>query len=247
MSNNVEGFEYEETVIKSLIEAGYCGDIKQGAGSSAADADADLKLGDENFLIEVKKDCQAQMGGTSVRFVDNSFEMASGSVDSATSEMIIAALEPKKEAIKNFLNYIGSSQFPTTCEKDAWESAKVAGLLKEMNAKISRDTSFIADHYESKGIYYIQIGGAGLFYLSRNPANLPIPKLEGSIDIELRAGRSGSKKNAHGVSVVSGLLRAQGRLKFQGQSPYTLDDAESVRKMVIDWTGNRWKGMTSNR
>lgn len=247
MSNNVQGFEYEEVVISALLEAGYCGDITEGAGSSAADADADLRLGDDKYLVEVKKDSQAQMGGTSVRFVDGEFELASETVDSVTAEMIISALEPKKDAIKNFLSFIGAEQFPTTCEKSAWEQAKVGGLLKQMNAKISRDTSFIADHYKSKGIYYIQIGGAGLFYLSDNPANLPIPKLEGSIDIELRAGRSGSKKNAAGVPVVSGLLRAQGRLKFQGQSPYTLDDSDSVRAMVIDWTGDRWKGLVSDR
>lgn len=240
MSNNVEGFEYEERVIESLKVAGYCGDITQGAGSSAADADADLRLGDEKYLVEVKKDGQAQMGGTSVRFTNGEFEVTSGSVESVTAEMIMSALEPKKEAIEAFLSYIGAEQFPTTCEKDAWESAKVAGLLKEMNAKISRDTSFISDHYKSKGIYYIQIGGAGLFYLSENPANLPVPKLEGKIDIELRAGRSGSKKNAAGVSVVSGLLRAQGRLKFQGQSPYTLDDPDSVKAMIVDWAGERW-------
>ena len=83
-----------------------------------------------------------------------------------------------------------------------------------------------------------------MFYLSENPANLPIPKLEGQIDIEIRAGRSGSKKNASGVAVVSGLLRAQGRLRFQGQSPYTLDDPESVRAMIMSWTGGRWANIT---
>ena len=247
MSNNVEGFEYEEKVIQSLREAGYCGDITQGAGSSAADADADLRLGDVKYLVEVKKDCQAQMGGTSVRFVDGEFELASSAVDSVTAEMIIDALEPKKEAIQSFLSFIGAEQFPTTCQKSSWEEAKVNGLLKQMNAKISRDTSFIADHYKNKGIYYIQIGGAGLFYLSENPANLPIPKLEGCIDIELRAGRSGSKKNASGVPVVSGLLRAQGRLKFQGSSPYTLDNSESVREMILDWASEKWSGLVSNR
>jgi hypothetical protein len=113
-----------------------------------------------------------------------------------------------------------------------WTTAKVAGLLKPINAKIRKDTEFIANHYKKKGIHYIQIGGAGLFYLSENPANLPIPKLEGSIDIELRAGRSGSKVNADGVKVVGGGLRAQGRLKFNGVSPYTLDDPKSIESLL---------------
>ena len=70
----------------------------------------------------------------------------------------------------------------------------------------------------------MQIGGAGLFYLDQNPANLPVPKLDGQIEIELRAGRSGSTLNASGVRRVSGLLRAQARLKFKGKSPVSLDN-----------------------
>lgn len=247
MSFNVEGFEYEGKVIESLKAAGYCGAITEGAGSSSTDADADLLLGDDNYLIEVKKDAQAQMGGTSVRFVGGTFEVASDAVEQVTAEMMIAALEPKREAISQLLHFVGSEQFPTTCEKDAWEAAKVAGLLREVNTKISKDTTFIANHYKKKGIYYIQIGGSGLFYLSENPANLPVPKLEGQIDIELRAGRSGSKKNASGIAVVSGLLRAQGRLKFKGESPYTLDDPDSVRAMVKARARNEWESITKER
>ena len=78
----------------------------------------------------------------------------------------------------------------------------------------------------------MQIGGAGLFYLDENPANLPVPKLEGEIDIELRAGRSGSTLNAAGVRRVSGLLRAQARLKFKGESPISLDSPSGIAKLA---------------
>ena len=232
MSSNVEGFEYENTVISALKVAGHCGNITEGAGASAADADADLKIGDDVYLVEVKKDAGAQMGGTSVRYIDGEFEVASDAVEQDTVEMIVEALEPKREAINSFLHFVGASQFPATCLKDVWGAARVAGLLKPINAKIRKNTDFIANHYKKKGIHYIQIGGAGLFYLSENPANLPVPKLDGQIDIELRAGRSGSRLNLDGQSVVSGLLRAQGRLKFTGESPYTLDNPESVKELV---------------
>ena len=152
--------------------------------------------------------------------------------------------EPKKEAIQDFLSFIGAEH--TTCQKSSWEEAKVNGLLKQMNAKISRDTSFIADHYKSKGIYYIQIGGAGLFYLSENPANLPIPKLEGCIDIELRAGRSGSKKNASGVPVFGTVACPRSLKVLEGGSQTTLDNSESVREMILDWASEKWSGLVSN-
>ena len=242
MGNNVEGFEYENEVIAALVESGYCGEIKTGAGASAADADADIMLGNARYLVEVKKDLGAQMGGTSVRYVDGEFTVASDAVDDDTQQMIIEALSPKVEAIEDFLGEIGASQFPTSCSKHEWEDARKRGLLKPINAKIRKDASFIIDHYQKKGINYIQIGGAGLFYLGENPADLPIPQLEGEIDIELRAGRSGSKVNASGIAMVGGGLRAQGRLKFKGTSPYTLDDPASIKQMIENWIKWRWLG-----
>ena len=232
MGNNIEGFEYENTVIAALKQAGACGNITEGAGASAADADADFQVGGLRYLVEVKKDAGAQMGGTSARYIDGEFAMASDAVDSDTQEMIVEALSQRIEPIEAMLRRIGAEQFPTSCQKDTWTAAKTEGYLKPINAKIRKDTEFIINHYRKKGIHYIQIGGAGLFYMDSNPANLPIPKLEGEIDIELRAGRSGSKVNAQGVAMVGGSLRAQGRLKFKGSSPYTLDNPESIKCLL---------------
>jgi hypothetical protein len=228
MSINEEGFAYENVVIDALKFAGIAGSILEGAGASATGADADFVVDGETYLLEVKKDADAQMGGTSVRYIDGKFEVVSDTVDSGTTDLIIAALGPKRGAIEDLLGAIDSDKFPTTCTKEEWTAAKKKGLLKPINAKITQTTDFIVDHYRKKGIDYIQIGGAGLFYLDKNPANLPIPKLEGEIDIELRAGRSGSSLNAAGIRRVSGLLRAQGRLKFKGSSPITLDSPSNI-------------------
>ena len=175
MGNNIEGFEYENTVISALKSAGFCGSITEGAGASAADADADFEHEGKRYLVEVKKDGGAQMGGTSARYIDGEFVVASDSVDSDTQEMIVAALDSRREAIESFLKRVDATQFPLSCPKDMWTEAKTEGYLKPINAKIRKHTDFIVDHYNKKGINYIQIGGAGLFYLGENPANLPIP------------------------------------------------------------------------
>lgn len=231
MSSNELGFAYENEVIETLRTAGIAGSITEGAGASATAADADFVVGGQRYLLEVKKDADAQMGGTSVRYVDGEFEIVSESVDESTAALIIAALQPKQDPIERLLAAIGGSKFPTTCEKYTWSRAKEKGLLKPINAKVKRNTSFIIDHYKDKGIHYMQIGGAGLFYLDENPANLPVPKLDGQIEIELRAGRSGSSLNAAGERRVSGLLRAQARLKFKGSSPISLDSLACIEKI----------------
>ena len=202
MGKNELGFAYENEVIEALKVAGIAGTITEGAGASASDADADFIVGGKRYLLEVKKDADAQMGGTSVRYNQGQFEIVSDSVDDSTASLIIAALKPKEK-----------------------------GLLKPINAKVKRNTKFIIDHYKDKGIHYMQIGGAGLFYLDQNPANLPVPKLDGQIEIELRAGRSGSSLNADGIRRVSGLLRAQARLKFKGSSPISLDSQIGIEKI----------------
>ena len=228
MSSNTEGFAYENLVVEALRENGVAGEINVGAGASAADADADFMVNGKRYLLEIKKDADAQMGGTSVRYDNGEFEIVSESVDKNTASLIMSALAPKTPHIEKLLSAIGGEKFPTTCEKYTWTQAQQKGLLKPINAKVRKNTQFIIDHYKDKGIHYIQIGGAGLFYLDENPANLPIPKLEGEIDIELRAGRSGSSLNAAGQRRVSGLLRAQARLKFEGQSPIDLEHPHTL-------------------
>jgi hypothetical protein len=228
MSNNELGFAYENEVIEALKTAGIAGSITEGAGASATGADADFVVDGNNYLLEVKKDADAQMGGTSVRYNGGEFEIVSESVDDNTAGLIIAALAPKKDHIERLLAAIGGHKFPTTCDKYTWSEAKKKGLLKPINSKIRCGSKFIIDHYKKKDIHYMQIGGSGLFYLDQNPANLPIPKLQGDIDIELRAGRSGSTLNAAGQRRVSGLLRVQGRLKFEGKSPIDLEHPHTL-------------------
>ena len=237
-SSNQRGFEYENEVIAALNAVGASGDITSGAGASAAAADADIKIGDQIYKIEVKLDKDAQMGGTSLRYYPDRtedgkyFDIVSKSVEEDTIDIMEESLTPIIPDLDKFLEFVGVSKLPATIEKDKWVEAVALGLLKPLNVKIKRTTRFITNHYKKKGIDYIQIGGSGLFYLGDNPANLPVPKLEGDINIELRPGRSGSKTRKDGTSVVGAGIRVQGRLQFKGSSSYTLDDPESVRKML---------------
>ena len=232
------GFDYEEAVIASIIEAGIVGNITSGAGASAAAADADIKIDGRIHKIEVKLDRNAQMGGTSLRYypqgnnLNQKFSIVSKAVDPDTVDLMEESLDSVIPDLNAFLDFIGAKHFPMTTTKEMWRKAVLAGLLKPLNVKIRQNTDFIINHYTKKGIPYIQIGGAGLFYLRSNPANLPIPQLDGAIDIELRPGRSGSRTNKDGVEVCGGGIRVQGRLKFKGESPYTLDDPDSIREML---------------
>ncbi len=234
------GFAYEATVIKALMAARAAGNIKKGAGASAAASDADMNIFGKVFDVEVKLNRNAQMGGSSVRYNrTGGFNLVSP-LEEDTEALLINAVKSKTKEINALLDFLVARdpeqingravKFPLTCTREAWMEAQAANKL--VNTRFPLTADFIAKHYAKKGIYYIQIGGSGLFYLSKNPANLPVPKLEGNIMIEVRSARGGSRKLSTGVRVVGAGIRVQGRLKAKNQSPFTIDDPKSIRAML---------------
>ena len=54
------------------------------------------------------------------------------------------------------------------------------------------DKTSIWEYYATKGVYYIQIGGYGLYHMSANPANLPIPPLDVTARVRIRTKTTSS-------------------------------------------------------
>lgn len=237
MSNNENGFAYENQVIKCLQEAKISGNIAEAAGSSSVGVDADMLLGNALYNLEIKLNTNAQMGGTSVKFDLGTRDLTFCSPLKPELEQAVRIVaEQHKDRLANLLYYLSGFEaeefdtFPLTCNKETWESAKENKLL--VNSKIPFDAEFIWEHYAKKNTDYIQIGGSGLFYLKNNPANLPIPQLMGELIVEMRTGRSGSKSHKSGKRRVGAGIRLQGRLKTKNVSPYSLDDPESIQKLL---------------
>lgn len=238
MSINTKGFEYEQKVINAIAKAGLAGNITTAAGCSSAHGDADFKLEGETHLVEVKLNKKAQMGGSSIRYQkgSESFELLTP-VEPEIHSMIMEAVKKRIPQLDILIEYFarkwdpGITGFPANCSKQVWTQAAKNGLL--VNAKIHTDVSFIVRHYRAKGVNYIQIGKSGLFYLEKNPANLPIPKLEGDVKVEIRTARAGSKViKKTGVRMVGSGIRVQGRLRIKNKSPYTLDCPKSIKNML---------------
>jgi len=233
------GHEYENKIISSLKEAKISGNILEGAGSKASSADADMNIFGKIFNVEVKLNSDAQMGGSSIRFDESKGFSLATTLDKNVEELLLTIIESKRSDIEKLITFIreqpnelsGPKKFPISCKKSTWEKAQKNNLL--INARVPLNAEFISEHYSKKDINYIQIGGAGLFYMKSNPAKLPIPKLEGNIEIEIRTGRSGSKKLKNlEERVIAAGIRIQGRLKTKNKSPYTLDDPESIRQLL---------------
>lgn len=216
------------------------------AGFNANEVDLKVKIKGTLFNIEIKSSPDDQMGGTSLQYtayptlkISPVLKSGQPTLDYDTYSIIVDAMKGTGEGLREFVDFFKTQApialhekvngFPMSVSKDAWELATKKGLLKPLNKKAKLDTTFISKHYSKKNCFYIQIGGAGLFYLERNPLNLPIPKLSGEIDVEIRAARSGSKPNmTYKMETVGGGIRAQARLKTKSKSPYSLDNPDHV-------------------
>ena len=244
----VKGFAYESDIIEKIKTALPKLKVKElGAGADSHSPDLVIEKSGKKITIELKLNKNAQMGGTSIRYTSDKKLSFVEEVDPIIEAAADEFFKEKSDAFAEFFKFIrefhpegskanwydgNANAFPLTCTKSAWEAAVSEGKLKPLNAKIQYNTDFIAAHYKKKGVDYIQIGGAGLFYLSSDSANLGVPKLEGNVNIEVRAGRSGSKEvKSAGEKGVGAGIRIQGRLKVKNKSPLSLDNEADIQKL----------------
>jgi hypothetical protein len=250
------GKVYEDRVVRTIgevISEEPIPDIKfaserSSAGFSNVGADVELLVKGQPLNIECKMDAKAFMGGTSVRIDLNTgkTEMVDPEgVDPAVVPLILDAAKNTAPALLKFLQFI-KKQEPIALHaknpdavpvqivtKEAWAAAQAAGLLKPTNMRLkNQSVSSIIAHYNKKNTFYIQIGGAGLFYLGKNPYNLPVPAFKGSAVIECRLGANSSQPyefdgKKYKVRRSNG-FRVAARLDTGITSPYSLDNREQA-------------------
>jgi|TARA_B100000035_G_scaffold56833_1_gene45153 hypothetical protein len=116
--------------------------------------------------------------------------------------------------------------------KTAWMQAQKAGLQKATTTKETVSADVISELYNKKQppVYYINIQGQGLFYMGENPLNLPVPKLEGTVDMVFRFKRSGTDANGN---ITPTLAFVPANIKVTGEkSNFNLDSPKSFEKLM---------------
>ena len=259
MSISAGGLEYETAVVDSVKQTipHFQERVKftnlnyATAGYSSVGIDLELQVNGAPFNIEIKQNKDAQMGGTSIRYnpaTDSAEIVNRDTIDDEAEPYFLNAIQSKKDAILAFLDYMRKQEplelhskiperFPISgVTKKAWTNAVKDEYLNPLNETVKfNDTSLITKAYNLKQVYYIQVGGAGLFYLNENPYDLPVPKFEGQIQIEFRLGRSGSKPRKFGDSTIETVgagYRCQGRLKTHIKSNLSLDNSAEAFQIL---------------
>lgn len=248
------GLDYELKIYKAIQQSGvdfFTPGSKPAAGFSNVGAgDIEGKLKGKPFNIEVKLSADDQMGGGSFRYDYRTKTFtAVKPLDPSDEELLMEAAKAKSKALDRYIEAARKLEpvkyhqdidgIPIKVAKAGRDILKSKGLLKDINTKVITDAAFISKHYNKKGVYYIQIGGAGLFYMGKNIFNLPVPPLKGEIQIEVRLGYSGSKtKFPDGTEARTAGLRFIGRLRAKGKSPHSIDTVQGIQKLFLE----SWKG-----
>jgi hypothetical protein len=113
---------------------------------------------------------------------------------------------------------------------DIFNQLKEEGLQNNITTREVVSQSVIEELYNKKDQYYIQIKGKGLYYIGKNPLNLPVPKLEGDVTITFRIARSSRDKN-NNVTPTLRFLPDDINITNK-KSDHSIDTANGINKLL---------------
>ena len=106
------------------------------------------------------------------------------------------------EEMRSILNAVGAVQFANTSwgyqgapykgtveNKDFTDEMVIEDYRRFKDKFLSVPLSSLFNYYAAKNTYYMQIGGYGMYYMAGNPANLPVPRFNGSMKLRIRLKR----------------------------------------------------------
>ena len=259
-----KGLDYELKVHSAMkaanIEGLDSGD-KPGAGfSNVGSGDIEATYQGKSFNIEIKSGIKDQMGGGSLRYERKNKTLIpspklAASTEPEDLEILLNATKTKFKEINKYLDFLKTQEpkkvhaeyanvgVPFICSQEARSAAVKGGYQKAIQSYVKLDSRYITNLYNGKNVYYIQIGKAGLFYMGKNPLNLPVPAFKGEINVELRVGYAGDTKGSTSraftkkagseelIQARRAELRCIGRMITKSKSPYSLDKKEDVQKL----------------
>jgi len=232
-----KGIQYEKYVNK-VIKALSLDNVSVEllGGNDPTNPDLRLKIGNTEVDIELKLNAKAQMGSFTIR-PDGSFSVP-GIENLNVGKQIKKQINSReyKKALKNFNNRgvelggkIINGQLRAL--KDVFITLQQEGLQSKLNINnIIGNEEIVNLIYNNKGIYTIELGDKGLFYLGENKYNTQgLPKLEGQVKVYVRRVRTGSKEGLRYTT-----LRAFPTfISDINTSPFNLSDPAQVESTVM--------------
>ena len=199
-----KGFIYETAIHTKLKNKGLVPLGFQPAKTDANKPDGKFIYNGVTYNLEVKLNFEeSDFGQGTLDYTGSGWVL--GGITEFTKAGIPRAGYAAAEKMRELLRAVGTEQFANS--KWGYKKAPNKGTIPnaEFTEEMKKedqvnfkdgykpiDKTSIWDYYATKGVYYIQVGGYGLYHMGQNPANLPIPALDVSarVRIRLKAGSS---------------------------------------------------------
>jgi hypothetical protein len=191
-----KGFVYETKINNLLKRNGLQRKNFSPAGSDSNAPDAELRIRETDYKVEVKLDTKVDFGQGSLDYNVQTGRWSVGGAATASAEQMrefMRMIGVEKEINKRW-GKLGAPRKYTVetkkfTKKDVDHDYKT---FKDFFVDIPGDA--VSNYYASKSTYYIQIGGGfGLYYMSANPAGIQnIKQFNLKLRLRVRLKRGGS-------------------------------------------------------
>ena len=256
--NSFGGIIYEAFLIKTLNSAARGSkELKiitngksknKSAGYDSTQPDIIIEIEKDNkkakILIEAKKNVAVRFGQVSLGLENGKIilrkkgaELDPKTIPGGLS--LVARAQEGAANLQEVLNIINKEEgtkiksFPmgTSISKETYDKAVQSKAYKDfISLTENLDKNRVANHYNSKGVYYIQIGGKGLYYMGKDINNLGVPELDASFKGALRFKRGSVKSTG---KVFMGIISEPKIIASTLKKSYnTLGSVDGINKVI---------------
>ena len=187
-----QGFAYESRVHNKLKSGGYVPAGFSPAGSNASAPDGMFIYGGTTHNLEVKLNLATDYGQGSLNYSQGVWSL--GGANTAAADEMRRLL--RSVGVEPFVNRVwgvqGAPNKGTVIPAEFTQAMVTEDYRKFADKFIAIPSSALHSYYASKGTYYIQVGGYGLYYMAANPAGLDIPQFTPGLRVRIRTKRGGS-------------------------------------------------------
>ena len=227
------GDAYEADIFEILDDKGVLKAGKKRAGAAGNKPDAVFVHNGKEYNLEIKKDETADFGQKYLRWEQVAGEGAQfvWSQDDSTTKLYtkcgILDFANNVESAKLFLTNKTQKKKEDITEMDKYEDLK----FFDMKLKIPQEDDLLAQFYNEKEIYYIQIGThqkktCGFYHLGSDPAGLGTRRFDGYMLVRLRAKPIRSKPvYNYGLQAT---LKYIPKLKSASPSQFDMEEKDSL-------------------
>ena len=225
------GTLYESKVNQNLKAAGIQQANFRPAANSNTLPDAEIRIRDTNHKIEIKLDAVHDFGQGSLKYdLDKEKWALAGKSDEAGQQMrdFLNSLHVVELVNKTWGKYGVPRKYTVPANK--YTKGDVDHDYKSFkDIKITVPNDSIANYYNTKDTYYMQIGdGFGFYYMGRDIAGLGVPEFSATVQLRMRIKRSHSFP-IHSYGFATAIMIKPGSLR---RSVKNLDDKEFLKELA---------------